>query len=142
MSGDVLETLKSRNRAIVQERPDPLISPGVNHQKLPNTISVELDQSAAGSTNAPDSSDDFAKDEYPGRLRRTTVRLNEAISLQIDSLCSRHQLTPETLVEALLCQAEESSQMMEKVVLDAKERYDLRKKVGVKRRAKAMQKYN
>ncbi len=146
-SGDLLEDLRSnRQRALVPERDDPLLKPEPIQIAEPT---AELERSASLSPqtsliNESQSQPELANqerrlDNYPDKLRRLTIRVDEEACLKLDALCSRETLTAEVLVEALLFQYETNPNLMKKVLKDAKERYRKRKQAGVKKRVASMQ---
>ncbi len=144
-SGDLLEDLRSnRQRALVPERDDPLLKPepvpvveptaDLEHSSLsPQSLTNEA-QSQSGLANQ-----ERQLDNYPDKLRRLTIRLDEEACIKLDALCSRETLTAEVLVEALLFQYETNPNLMKKVLKDAKERYRKRKQAGVRKRVASMQ---
>lgn len=143
-SGDILEDLRSnRQRAVVPERDDPLLQKPQSIQAAPEqTFDLDHPDSFSKSLvvnqvqSQPESS---GLDNYPSKLRRLTLRLDEEVCLKLDALCSRQTLTAETLIESLLCQCEANPSLMKKVLKDAKERYKKRKQAGVKKRTASMQ---
>lgn len=147
-SGDILEDLRSnRQRAVVPERDDPLLQKPQPMQAAPEQTS-DLDHPDSFSKSLvvnqvqsqPESSNlDTGLDNYPSKLRRLTLRLDEEVCLKLDALCSRQTLTAETLIESLLCHCEANPNLMKKVLKDAKERYKKRKQAGVKKRTASMQ---
>ncbi len=141
MPGDLLDNLKNRgHRVLVPERRDPLIPFEVADEAVAN-----LPSNSTGAVQKPTANRNRLgtppMTNYPGELRRLTVRIDEEIGFKLDEICSRQKLTPETLVEALLEQCEARPELMSSVIEEAKRRYKLRKGAGVKKRAIAMQKY-
>jgi|GEM_PF-4120981 len=139
-SGDLLEDLRSnRQRALVPERNDPLLK-----TEPIQKIEQSADSEPTSLINEVQSQSKLANqerqlDNYPDKLRRLTVRLDEEACLKLDALCSRETLTAEVLIEAMLCQYETNPNLMKKVLKDAKERYRKRKQAGVKKRVASMQ---
>lgn len=140
MSGDLLENLKNgRQRTTVPDRKDPLLSAPATGS--PGTSISERSAVTADLLNTQENNSPESTSEYPGELRRFTIRVDESLSFKIDELCSRQKITPETLVEALVSECEANPDLMNRVIEDAQERYRLRKEAGVKKRAISMQKY-
>lgn len=148
MPGDLLEDLKSnRQRAIVPEREDPLIQKfqfPLEESEQTSNLS-KLEDLPETSTSQADSQEELLNldgdkiDNYPSKLRRLTIRIDESVCLRLDALCSRQNITPETLVEALFSSSETNSSWEKRAIKDAKERYRKRKLAGVKKRASSMQ---
>lgn len=147
-SGDLLEDLRSnRQRVVVPDRDDPLLQQTTNTPKKPEQT-PDLDESnnlskvlvnRVPTQQEESSNSDEELDNYPSKLKRLTIRLDEEICLKLNAVCSRQTLTAETLIESLFCQCDANPNLMKKVLKDAKERYKKRKQAGVKKRVASMQ---
>ena len=70
---------------------------------------------------------------------RRTIRLTEDLDEKIDLLCRKHKITRETFLEAAYLVTQDNEEILSDIVAVAKERYSVRKKVGLKRKTKTMQ---
>lgn len=146
-SGDLLEDLRSnRQRAVVPDRDDPLLrKPQTTKEKPEQTTDLDhpngLPKTLINQVPSQEDSSNLGKElnDYPSKLKRLTIRLDEEICLELDAVCSRQTLTAETLIESLFCQCDANPNLMKKVIKDAKERYKKRKQAGVKKRVASMQ---
>ncbi|MEG5008548.1 hypothetical protein QUB17_33705 [Microcoleus sp. B5-C4] len=160
MSDSILDQIRSnRKRTIVPNREDTLIAPKQESEQIaqqstpanatsPNEASSEIlanETSAnATSTNAtsnettnPNSTLEELKAELakiPPTRRHSAVVLDAEIDANLTRFCKEKGVTVEVFLEAAWLQAEASSELMEKILVEAKCRYDSRKLAGKLRR--------
>jgi len=160
MSDSILDKIRSnRKRTIVPNREDTLIAPKQESEQIaqqstpanatkPNEASSEIlanETSAnATSTNAtsnettnPNSTLEELKAELaklPPTRRHSAVVLDAEIDANLTRFCKEKGVTVEVFLEAAWLQAEASSELMEKILVEAKCRYDSRKVAGKLRR--------
>jgi hypothetical protein len=133
---DILEQLRSRTqRPTVPDRSDPLL----------NNVDSDLNDIKTQSVGQNQSTEQVKNDEslYGSDLRRFTLRIDAPIGIDIEAVCNSQKITPETLLEAFFHVYGFDKISMEKVIDEAKLRYQKRKLIGVKRRIKSMnEKFN
>ena len=160
MSDSILDKIRSnRKRTIVPNREDTLIAPKQESEQIaqqltpanatsPNEASSEILANAtsanATSTNAtsnettnPNSTLEELKAELaklPPTRRHSAVVLDAEIDANLTRFCKEKGVTVEVFLEAAWLQAEASSELMEKILVEAKCRYDSRKLAGKLRR--------
>jgi hypothetical protein len=158
MSDSILDKIRSnRKRTIVPNREDTLIAPKqesgqIAQQSNPanetsNEASSEILANATSnetSTNAtsnettnPNSTLEELKAELaklPPTRRHSAVVLDAEIDANLTRFCKEKGVTVEVFLEAAWLQAEASSELMEKILVEAKCRYDSRKLAGKLRR--------
>ena len=159
MSDSILDKIRSnRKRTIVPNREDTLIAPKqeseqIAQQSTPanatsNEASSEILANATSanetSTNAtsnettnPNSTLEELKAELakiPPTRRHSAVVLDAEIDANLTRFCKEKGVTVEVFLEAAWLQAEASSELMEKILVEAKCRYDSRKLAGKLRR--------
>ena len=155
MSDSILDKIRSnRKRTIVPNREDTLIAPKQESEQIaqqltpanatsPNEASSEILANAT-STNAtsnettnPNSTLEELKAELaklPPTRRHSAVVLDAEIDAKLTRFCKEKGVTVEVFLEAAWLQAEASSELMEKILVEAKCRYDSRKLAGKLRR--------
>jgi len=160
MSDSILDKIRSnRKRTIVPNREDTLIAPKQESEQIaqqltpanatsPNEASSEIlaNETSANetSTNAtsnettnPNSTLEDLKAELaklPPTRRHSAVVLDAEIDANLTRFCKEKGVTVEVFLEAAWLQAEASSELMEKILVEAKCRYDSRKLAGKLRR--------
>jgi hypothetical protein len=160
MSDSILDKIRSnRKRTIVPNREDTLIAPKQESEQIaqqltpanatsPNEASSEILANATSanetSTNAtsnettnPNSTLEELKAELaklPPTRRHSAVVLDAEIDANLTRFCKEKGVTVEVFLEAAWLQAEASSELMEKILVEAKCRYDSRKLAGKLRR--------
>ncbi|MEG4989777.1 hypothetical protein QUB08_29150 [Microcoleus sp. BR0-C5] len=160
MSDSILDQIRSnRKRTVVPSREDTLIAPKQESEQIaqqltpanatsPNEASSEIlanETSAnATSTNAtsnettnPNSTLEELKAELaklPPTRRHSAVVLDAEIDANLTRFCKEKGVTVEVFLESAWLQAEASSELMEKILVEAKCRYDSRKLAGKLRR--------
>jgi len=160
MSDSILDKIRSnRKRTIVPNREDTLIAPKQESEQIaqqstpanttsPNEASSEIlaNETSANetSTNAtsnettnPNSTLEELKAELaklPPTRRHSAVVLDAEIDANLTRFCKEKGVTVEVFLEAAWLQAEASSELMEKILVEAKCRYDSRKLAGKLRR--------
>lgn len=159
MSDSILDQIRSnRKRTVVPSREDTLIAPKqeseqITQQSTPvnepsNEASSEILANATSanetSTNAtsnettnPNSTLEELKAELaklPPTRRHSAVVLDAEIDANLTRFCKEKGVTVEVFLEAAWLQAVASSELMEKILVEAKCRYDSRKLAGKLRR--------
>lgn len=159
MSDSILDQIRSnRKRTIVPNREDTLIAPKqeseqIAQQSTPanatsNEASSEILANATSanktSTNAtsnetttPNSTLEDLKAELaklPPTRRHSAVVLDAEIDASLTRFCKEKGVTVEVFLEAAWLQSAASPELMEKILVEAKSRYDSRKRAGKLRR--------
>ncbi len=146
MSDSILDKIRSnRKRTIVPNREDTLIAPKQESEQIAQQLTPANETSAnATSTNAtsnettnPNSTLEELKAELaklPPTRRHSAVVLDAEIDANLTRFCKEKGVTVEVFLEAAWLQAEASSELMEKILVEAKCRYDSRKLAGKLRR--------
>lgn len=150
MSDSILDKIRSnRKRTIVPNREDTLIAPKqeseqISQQLTPanatsaNEASSEiLANETSNETTNPNSTLEELKAELakiPQTRRHSAVVLDAEIDANLTRFCKEKGVTVEVFLEAAWLQATASSELMEKILVEAKCRYDSRKLAGKLRR--------
>jgi hypothetical protein len=160
MSDSILDKIRSnRKRTIVPNREDTLIAPKQESEQIaqqltpanatsPNEASSEIlaNETSANETSTnvtsnettnPNSTLEELKAELaklPPTRRHSAVVLDAEIDANLTRFCKEKGVTVEVFLEAAWLQAEASSELMEKILVEAKCRYDSRKLAGKLRR--------
>ncbi|MEG5067233.1 hypothetical protein QUB33_26890 [Microcoleus sp. B3-A4] len=159
MSDSILDQIRSnRKRTVVPSREDTLIAPKQESEQIAqrstpanetsnetsNKTSANETSTNATSTNAtsnettnPNSTLEELKAELaklPPTRRHSAVVLDAEIDANLTRFCKEKGVTVEVFLEAAWLQAEASSELMEKILVEAKCRYDSRKLAGKLRR--------
>ncbi|MEG4208163.1 hypothetical protein QUA20_30130 [Microcoleus sp. Pol7_A1] len=159
MSDSILDQIRSnRKRTVVPSREDTLIAPKQESEQIAqrstpanetsnetsNKTSANETSTNETSTNAtsnettnPNSTLEELKAELaklPPTRRHSAVVLDAEIDANLTRFCKEKGVTVEVFLEAAWLQAEASSELMEKILVEAKCRYDSRKLAGKLRR--------
>jgi hypothetical protein len=129
----VLEKLRGkRTRATVPERTDVLVpksdSPTVPEQSI---NSLEL---------APNSLESLQKKlaSYPETVRHSGIVLDREIDRKLTRFCKDHKVTVELFLESAWCLSELEPDLLAKILVEAKQRYLVRKEAGKTKRLLTM----
>ena len=145
MSDSILDQIRSnRKRTVVPSREDTLIAPKQESEQIAQRSTPANETSNETSTNAtsnettnPNSTLEELKAELaklPPTRRHSAVVLDAEIDANLTRFCKEKGVTVEVFLEAAWLQAEASSELMEKILVEAKCRYDSRKLAGKLRR--------
>jgi hypothetical protein len=154
----------NRKRTIVPNREDTLIAPKQESEQIaqqltpanatsPNEASSEIlaNETSANETSTNETSTNATSNEttnpnstleelkaelakLPPTRRHSAVVLDAEIDANLTRFCKEKGVTVEVFLEAAWLQAEASSELMEKILVEAKCRYDSRKLAGKLRR--------
>ncbi|MCC3582640.1 hypothetical protein [Microcoleus sp. PH2017_30_WIL_O_A] len=154
----------NRKRTIVPNREDTLIAPKQDREEIAqqstpanetsaNEASSEIlaNETSANATSANETSTNATSNEttnpnstleelkaelakIPPTRRHSAVVLDAEIDAKLTRFCKDKGVTVEVFLEAAWLQAEASSELMEKILVEAKCRYDSRKLAGKLRR--------
>ena len=136
MSDSILDKIRSnRKRTVVPSREDTLISPKQGSEPIaqPDNAENEASKETANSnTTLEELKAELAK--IPPTRRHSAVILDAEIDANLTRFCKEKGVTVEVFLEAAWLQAVSSPELMEKILVEAKSRYDSRKRAGKLRR--------
>jgi len=162
MSDSILDKIRSnRKRTIVPNREDTLIAPKQESEQIaqPSTPVNETSNETSNKTSANETSNETSNKtsanetsnettnsnstleelkaelaKIPPTRRHSAVVLDAEIDANLTRFCKEKGVTVEVFLEAAWLQAVASSELMEKILVEAKCRYDSRKLAGKLRR--------
>lgn len=149
MSDSILDKIRSnRKRTIVPNREDTLIAPKQESEQIPQQLTPanETSNETSNKTSANETSNETTNSnstleelkaelaKIPPTRRHSAVVLDAEIDANLTRFCKEKGVTVEVFLEAAWLQAEASSELMEKILVEAKCRYDSRKLAGKLRR--------
>jgi hypothetical protein len=136
MSDSILDQIRSnRKRTVVPSREDTLISPKQGSEPIaqPDNAENEASQETANSnTTLEELKAELA--QVPPTRRHSAVILDAEIDANLTRFCKEKGVTVEVFLEAAWLQSAASPELMEKILVEAKSRYDSRKRAGKLRR--------
>lgn len=136
MSDSILDQIRSnRKRTIVPSREDTLISPKQESKQISQQSTTE-NEASKKTTNSNSTLEELKAElaKIPPTRRHSAVVLDAEIDANLTIFCKQKGVTVELFLEAAWLQAEASSELMEKIIVEAKCRYDSRKLAGKLRR--------
>jgi hypothetical protein len=136
MSDSILDQIRSnRKRTIVPSREDTLISPKQESEQIAQQ-STPANEASKETTNSNSTLEELKAElaKIPPTRRHSAVVLDAEIDANLTRFCKQKGVTVELFLEAAWLQAEASSELMEKIIVEAKCRYDSRKLAGKLRR--------
>ncbi len=136
MSDSILDQIRSnRKRTIVPSREDTLISPKQRSEQIAQQSTTE-NEASNETTNSNSTLEELKAElaKIPPTRRHSAVVLDAEIDANLTRFCKEKGVTVELFLEAAWLQAEASSELMEKILVEAKCRYDSRKIAGKLRR--------
>ena len=136
MTDNILDKIRSnRKRANVPTRNDPLLATPLEN---PEETSQELPREAArgevASTNPTLEELKAELAKIPPTRRHSAIVLDAEIDSNLTRFCKDQGLTVEVFLEAAWLIAAAEPELMEKIKIQAKSRYDSRKQAGKLRR--------
>jgi hypothetical protein len=154
MNDSILDKIRSnRKRTIVPNREDTLIAPKQDREQIAqqstpaNATSNETstnetsnetptNETSNETTNSNSTLEELKAElaKIPPTRRHSAVVLDAEIDANLTRFCKEKGVTVEVFLEAAWLQAEASSELMEKILVEAKCRYDSRKLAGKLRR--------
>ncbi|MEG3960360.1 hypothetical protein [Microcoleus sp. herbarium2] len=136
MSDSILDKIRSnRKRTVVPNREDTLISPKQGSEPIiqPETTTNEASKGTiASKSTIEELKVELAK--IPPTRRHSAIVLDAEIDAKLTRFCKEKGVTIEVFLEAAWLQALASSGLMEKILVEAKSRYNSRKRAGKLRR--------
>ena len=136
MSDSILDQIRSnRKRTVVPSREDTLIAPKQESEQIPqqSTPANEPSKETTGDNSTLEKlKAELAK--MPPTRRHSAVVLDAEIDANLTRFCKEKGVTVEVFLEAAWLQAVASPELMEKILVEAKSRYDSRKLAGKLRR--------
>jgi hypothetical protein len=136
MSDSILDQIRSnRKRTVVPSREDTLIAAKQESEhiaKPQNTENEASKETANSNSTLEELKAELAK--MPPTRRHSAVVLDAEIDADLTRFCKEKGVTVEVFLEAAWLQAVSSSDLMEKILVEAKSRYDSRKRAGKLRR--------
>ena len=149
MSDSILDQIRSnRKRTVVPSREDTLIAPKQESEQIAqrSTPANETSNETSNKTSANETSNETTNSnstleelkaelsKIPPTRRHSAVVLDAEIDANLTRFCKEKGVTVEVFLEAAWLQAVASSELMEKILVEAKCRYDSRKLAGKLRR--------
>lgn len=145
MNDSILDKIRSnRKRTIVPNREDTLIAPKQESQQIAQRstpANETLNKTSANETSNETTNSNSTLEELKAELakipptrRHSAVVLDAEIDANLTRFCKEKGVTVEVFLEAAWLQAVASSELMEKILVEAKCRYDSRKIAGKLRR--------
>ena len=136
MSDSILDQIRSnRKRTVVPSREDTLIAPKQESEQITqqSTPAKEPSKETTGDNSTLEElKAELAK--IPPTRRHSAVVLDAEIDANLTRFCKEKGVTVEVFLEAAWLQAVASSELMEKILVEAKCRYVSRKLAGKLRR--------
>jgi ABC-type sugar transport system ATPase subunit len=142
MSDSILDKIRSnRKRTIVPNREDTLIAPKQESEQIAQRSATSANATSTNETSNETTNSNSTLEELKAELakipqtrRHSAVVLDAEIDANLTRFCKEKGVTVEVFLEAAWLQAEASSELMEKILVEAKCRYDSRKLAGKLRR--------
>ncbi len=136
MSDSILDQIRSnRKRTVVPSREDTLIAPKQESEQITQQ-STPANQPSKETTGDNSTLEELKAElaKFPPTRRHSAVVLDAEIDAKLTRFCKEKGVTVEVFLEAAWLQAVASSELMEKILVEAKCRYDSRKLAGKLRR--------
>ncbi|MEG4855723.1 hypothetical protein QUB10_33300 [Microcoleus sp. B5-D4] len=136
MSDSILDQIRSnRKRTVVPSREDTLIAPKQESEQITQQ-STPANQPSKETTGDNSTLEELKAElaKIPPTRRHSAVVLDAEIDANLTRFCKEKGVTVEVFLEAAWLQAVASSELMEKILVEAKCRYDSRKLAGKLRR--------
>ena len=136
MSDSILDQIRSnRKRTVVPSREDTLIAPKQESEQITQQ-STPANQPSKETTGDNPTLEELKAElaKIPPTRRHSAVVLDAEIDANLTRFCKEKGVTVEVFLEAAWLQAVASSELMEKILVEAKCRYDSRKLAGKLRR--------
>jgi hypothetical protein len=136
MSDSILDQIRSnRKRTVVPSREDTLIAPKQESEQITQQ-STPANQPSKQTTGDNSTLEELKAElaKIPPTRRHSAVVLDAEIDANLTRFCKEKGVTVEVFLEAAWLQAVASSELMEKILVEAKCRYDSRKLAGKLRR--------
>ena len=154
---DAFARLKTRPRATVPARTSSLIELN-NDQKtefshsskiaLSHSLMTEVGEDQLDRSQDSNSSESLVNIAAPteqlsnqpaGEVNRRTLRISRDLDEELESLCGKTKITRETFLEAAYLACQHDPNLMESVLVIARQRYLQRKQTGERRKFETMQ---
>jgi hypothetical protein len=136
MSDSILDKIRSnRKRTVVPSREDILIAPKQGSEQIAQQSTTE-NEASKGTTDSNSTLEELKAElaKFPPTRRHSAVVLDAEIDANLTRFCKEKGVTVEVFLEAAWLEAVASSELMEKILVEAKSRYDSRKLAGKLRR--------
>jgi hypothetical protein len=136
MSDSILDQIRSnRKRTVVPSREDTLISPKQGSERIAQPQNAE-NEASKEITNSSSTLEELKSElaKIPPTRRHSAVILDAEIDAKLTRFCKEKGVTVEVFLEAAWLQSASSPELMEKILVEAKSRYDSRKRAGKLRR--------
>ena len=138
MSDSILDQIRSnRKRTVVPSREDTLIAAKQESEHIAQPAEKTGSKASKKTPGSNNSTLEELKAELakiPPTRRHSAVILDAEIDADLTRFCKEKGVTVEVFLEAAWLQAVSSSDLMEKILVEAKSRYDSRKRAGKLRR--------
>jgi hypothetical protein len=138
MSDSILDQIRSnRKRTVVPSREDTLIAAKQESEHIAQPAEKTGSKASKKTTGSNNSTLEELKAELakiPPTRRHSAVILDAEIDANLTRFCKENGVTVEVFLETAWLQAVSSSDLMEKILVEAKSRYDSRKRAGKLRR--------
>jgi hypothetical protein len=145
MSQDALERLRNKAKPTVTNRELPTSTLNeTNHQTntdVFNSNSQDIEISTLSEFESENIDSTKAESELPSvelETKQSTIRLEKGLSQRMTSYCQQEEISREVFLEALFVQFEKNKALQSKVLKEARQRDEKRRKIANYRRAKSM----
>lgn len=141
MSQDALERLRNKAKPIVENRDTSLFSSLEQNTSINSDTFNSSNQDLKIST-LPDASvadnNESNKTIFDLETKQSTIRLERKLSQRLSQKCLEEEISREVFLEALFIQFEKNQSLQLKVLKEARNRDEQRRKIANYRRAKSM----
>jgi hypothetical protein len=144
---DALDRLRNRNRPKVQQRDASLTASSLDTQAAehpdvltarPATIKTVMPRPADIPTSSPLDSQVSGKLDDELQVKRSTVRMEAALTERLHELCRQYGLSREVFIEAMFEYVEADVGILTQVLNEADLKNDYRQQIANRKRAESM----
>lgn len=141
MSQDALERLRNKAKPTVTNRELPTLTSNEINTQLNTDVSDSSNQDVEISKLSRSATAESTESDLPSaklETKQSTIRLEKGLSQRLTSYCQQEEISREVFLEALFVQFEKNQALQSKVLKEARQRDDKRRKIANYRRAKSM----
>jgi hypothetical protein len=142
MSQDIRSQITASGKPRVSPRNSSLLPEVKNPQDFQHLESIDSSESIELHSKIPPSKKikqlEAELKQLPNNGKRLAIHLEQKIRQDFKSYCDRHEITPETFVEASLIVLENYPEIKAQIVTQAQTRLSIRKRAGLLRRTISM----
>lgn len=141
MSQDALERLRNKAKLTVTNRELPTSTSNEINTQLNTDVLDSSNQDVEISKLSRSATAESTESDLPSaklETKQSTIRLEKGLSQRLTSYCQQEEISREVFLEALFVQFEKNQALQSKVLKEARQRDDKRRKIANYRRAKSM----